>query len=71
MEQSDFARMGGKARWKGTTKKQRIEAMKYLRSKGKQVKKQANTRSLGNKKVEVSWLWVYPHISLDEQAREV
>ena len=40
MNVKEFATMGGKARWKGTTKKQRKEAMIKLRALG--VKKQAN-----------------------------
>jgi hypothetical protein len=31
MNLEEFARLGGKARWKGTTKKQRSEAMKKVR----------------------------------------
>lgn len=30
---TDFARLGGKARWKGKTKKQRSDAMKKLASR--------------------------------------
>lgn len=32
MDITDFARLGGKARWKGKTKKQRSEAMKKVRN---------------------------------------
>lgn len=42
MNITEFARLGGKARWKGLSKKQRSEAMKKVRKSGiKVIHKQA------------------------------
>ena len=35
MTVKEFARLGGKTRWKGKTKKERSEAMKKIRNKPK------------------------------------
>lgn len=54
MDITEFARLGGKARWKGTTKKQRSQAMSELarlsRKNRKPRKSGVNASLLENKK---------------------